>query len=310
MLAVDPTYGYDLDALLIVGSPDPPDDFADFWRTRYDAARAVRVDPARSGGVASGDVVEFDVEFGSIGGIRLGGWLTVPADGVVERGLISVSGYGGRDGPDAESPVDRAATLHLGGRGLPTRGLIAGIPDTAAFHVLHGISSRDTYLHGDCAADVWCAVTALQELAPECDRIDYLGSSFGGGIGALAAPWDPRIATVCLVVPSFGNHPLRLTLPCEGSGESVRRYAGTHPEVVDVLRYFDAATAARYLAKPTHISAALADPAVPPPGQFAVYNAAPGPKDLFVLTAGHMDYPDAAGESAAMVAAQGSFLSR
>ncbi|MCA1789780.1 MAG: hypothetical protein LC667_07960 [Thioalkalivibrio sp.] len=40
-----------------------------------------------------------------------------------------------------------------------------------------------------------------------------------------------------------------------------------------------------------HIAAALFDPAVAPPGQFAVYNAITGDKRLFVLDAGHFDYP-------------------
>ncbi|MEZ5576382.1 MAG: hypothetical protein R3F44_12440 [Candidatus Competibacteraceae bacterium] len=39
-----------------------------------------------------------------------------------------------------------------------------------------------------------------------------------------------------------------------------------------------------------HVAAARFDPAVPPPGQFAVYNALAGPKELFVLRAGHFDH--------------------
>jgi len=40
-----------------------------------------------------------------------------------------------------------------------------------------------------------------------------------------------------------------------------------------------------------HFVGALADPAVAPPGQFSIYNAKPGEKKLFVLKAGHMEYP-------------------
>jgi cephalosporin-C deacetylase len=43
-----------------------------------------------------------------------------------------------------------------------------------------------------------------------------------------------------------------------------------------------------------HVAAALFDPMVPPPGQFAVYNALAGPKQLFTLSAGHFDYPNKA----------------
>src|SRR5690606_440225 len=94
------------------------------------------------------------------------------------------------------------------------------LPDEGAAHVLAGIDDRETYVHGGCVADVWCAVSALVELVPGVPLpVGYLGGSFGGGIGALAAPWDERIGAVALTVPSFGHHPLRLTLPCTGSGE-------------------------------------------------------------------------------------------
>ncbi|HEX6682652.1 MAG TPA: acetylxylan esterase [Candidatus Limnocylindrales bacterium] len=303
-MAIDPTYGYTLPRLLEVGAPAAPADFATFWTELHDRARSVDPAPVMRG---SGPV--WEVEFTSLGGVRLGGWLSLPADGIVERGLVVGHGYGGRAAPDPAVPVERAAVLSFCARGMPSRSRQAGIPDTARLHVLHGISARDTYVHGGCAADVWCAVSALCKLVPAASgRIDYLGGSFGGGIGALALPWDDRISRACLWVPSFGNHPLRLTMPCTGSGEAVRVHARDHPSVVDVLRYFDAATAAQFIHIPTHVGLALADPAVPPPGQFAVYNALAGPKERFVLTAGHTDYPGRDNETRALFDAQSAFL--
>jgi cephalosporin-C deacetylase len=169
--------------------------------------------------------------------------------------------------------------------------------------VLHGITSRETYLHLGCTADLWAASRCLAELYPAfVKRIDYAGSSFGGGIGALATPWDHRIRRVALDVPSFGNHPLRLTLPCIGSGEAVRSYHRRRGDVLPVLSYFDAATAACYLQKPTLISAARFDPAVPPPGQVCVYNALPHHLDihyrLLLRDAGHFESPTSAGDLA------------
>jgi len=100
-----------------------------------------------------------------------------------------------------------------------------------------------------------------------------------------------------LQVPSFGNHPLRVTLPCVGSGEPVRSYYRRHPEVLEVLAYFDAATAARLIKIPVLGAPALFDPAVPPPGQFAVCNAFAGPKEIFVHTSGHYSSPDEMAEN-------------
>jgi cephalosporin-C deacetylase len=47
------------------------------------------------------------------------------------------------------------------------------------------------------------------------------------------------------------------------------------------------------------VSVARRDPAVPPVGQFAIYHALAGTKRLYVLSAGHMQYPTEAAELAA-----------
>jgi cephalosporin-C deacetylase len=221
-----------------------------------------------------------------------------PADGGVDQAVVVGHGYGGRTEPDLTTVPEHAAAIFPVARGLESRGVLAGIPSKSAEHVLHGIDSVDTYVHGGCAADVWCAASALLALLPVApEKLSYLGGSFGGGIGALALPWDHRFTAAALRMPSFGHHPLRLTLPCTGSGEAVRQYARKHPEVRDVLRYYDAAVAARHLRIPTLLGPSLWDPAVPPPGQFAVCNAVAGDKELFAFTAGHTDYPGDAEEA-------------
>ncbi|HRE19121.1 MAG TPA: hypothetical protein PLW86_18970, partial [Rhodocyclaceae bacterium] len=58
----------------------------------------------------------------------------------------------------------------------------------------------------------------------------------------------------------------------------------------------DAAVAARHLQIPVHVAAARFDPAVPPPGQFAIYNALAGHRELFVLQTGHFDHQGRAAE--------------
>lgn len=307
----DPTHGYDLPRLLAVTAPPAPDDFADFWRERH--ARALRVDtaPRIEGPWTTVDGVRVaDVSYTSTDGVRIGGWLTVPADGRVTQGCVSAHGYGGRAAPDPWQSPPGTATIWPCLRGLGTRSLLPGVPSHSAGHVLHGIGARESYLIGGCVADVWCAATALRQLVPEAaGRMTYLGTSFGGGIGALALPWDDRFRAAGLTVPTFGNHPLRVTLPCTGSGESVRARFAEDPSVLDVLAYFDAATAARHIEIPVHVSAALFDPHVPPPGQFAVHNALSGPRELLVLRAGHFDHPGEPAETAALEEAQRQFLS-
>lgn len=303
--AFDATHGYDLDALLAVEAPDEPAGFTEFWTALYERARAVDTAPVARPADGPG---WHDVEFTSLDGVRLGGWLWLPPDGV-ERAVVVGHGYGGRDLPDPGLALPGTAVLFAASRGLPTRGLVPGIPSVGAEHVLHGIESAATYVHGGCVADVWCAASALLALlSSPPSRVGYAGASFGGGIGALALPWDDRFDRGALTVPSFGNHDLRLAMPCTGSGEAVRVHVAEHPEARDVLRFFDAATAARRLRVPMLVAPALWDPAVPPPGQFAVHNAIPGDKELVVLTAGHTEYPDQAADDERLRAAVRAFL--
>lgn len=297
-LPFDPTYGYNLESLLKVPAPEGPSDFADFWNQTYEKVRAIplRIERRR---IASPDAAHdlFEIEFDSLDGVRIGGWLTVPKDGTIESGFVGGHGYGGREGPGWDMPGPRPVSIFPCARGFH-RSAHSIIPGNAAQHVLHGIRDRETYSHLGSAADLWCAASALIELYPQAaQNLFYHGASFGGGIGALALPWDPRFKKGFLDVPSFGNHPLRATLPCNGSGESVRQYRANHPEVMEVLAYFDSATAALHTKIPVFVAAALFDPAVPPPGQFAVYNALAGPKELYLRAAAHFAHEGEAREN-------------
>ncbi|MCA8932675.1 MAG: acetylxylan esterase, partial [Rhodospirillaceae bacterium] len=289
-----PTYGYGLAELLAVEPPAAPDDLAAFWRGHYDAA--TRIDPkprVQRSAFRHPDWQALDLRYTSTDGVPIGGWLLLPRDGPVERALVVGHGYGGREEPDTHLPVDATALLFPCFRGL-SRSARPPISQDPNWHVLHDIDRRERYVLRGCVEDLWLAVSVLLALFPWVEgRIGYAGISFGGGIGGLALAWDTRIARGHLSLPTFGHHPLRVTLPTTGSGEAVRRYHAANPDVLDTLAYYDAAAAARHITRPMHIAAACFDPAVPPPGQFAIYNAVAGRKQLFTFSAGHFDYPAA-----------------
>ena len=300
-LPFDPTYGYDESALRQVGAPLGPPDFADFWQDMNGRTRAIAPRPTlrELSTPSRSDVTTYAIEYDSLDGFRVGGWITVPINRTPRHGIVVGHGYGGREAPEYGPVFAGAVAIFPCARGFQ-RSARPDLPDTGARHVLYGIGSRHTYLHGKCVADFWAAINVLNELHPDLPTIHYYGSSFGGGIGAMALPWDARFNRAFLEVPSFGNHPLRLTMECNGSGEAVRLYHQRHPEVVEVLQYFDSATAALHTHIPTLVSAALFDPAVPPPGQFAVHNALAGRKGLFIRQAGHFPYADEAAECQAV----------
>jgi len=288
----DPSHGYDLQSLLRVTVPPEPADFASFWQARY--AKALQASPdstlAATGEPRHGWRI-FDWSFRSLDGTSIKGWALLPVKEEIHRAFIIGHGYGGLTEPDLNLPLPNAALFFPCFRGL---GLSqqAGISSNPARHVLHQVDNQHQYVIGGCVDDLWLAVTAvLQHFPQTAEHLGYLGISFGGGIGALALPWDSRMRQAHLNVPTFGNQELRLELGSVGSAASVQHYWRRHPEVHQVLRYYDAASAAKYLHQPTHCACALFDPAVAPAGQFAIYNQLAGSKTLFVLTAGHHDYP-------------------
>jgi len=290
----DPTYGFGLEQLRALRPPPAPPGFDGFWRTRYDAALGVDPRPqlgARKPGPDDWQV--HDLAYSSTGGFPIGGWLLLPRSGTVRRGLVVGHGYGGRDQPDFDVPVEDTALLFPCFRGL-SRSRRAPIPDDPAGHVLQDIDDPARYILGGCVEDVWVAVSVLTALFPGLDgRIGYSGISFGGGIGALAIAFDKRIDRAHLVVPTFANMPLWLSLPTVGSGQSVQAYQRVHGSVRDTLGLFDAATAATRIEQPMLVAVARFDPAVAPPCQFSVANALPDRNhhEIFVLDAGHFDYP-------------------
>lgn len=165
--------------------------------------------------------------------------------------------------------------------------------------MVYGIATPETYILGSCAAAYWRAVDVIEEMLPDrALHFHYHGWSFGGGIGVLMLPWEPRFKSAEIGQPTFGNHPVRLQCECVGSGESVRQLWLQHPEIVATLHYYDAVFAARRLVIPAVYACSEFDPAVPPPGQFSVFNAHAGPKRLSAFTTGHFEetVSDQAGE--------------
>ncbi|GAA1720698.1 acetylxylan esterase [Isoptericola hypogeus] len=324
---IDGTYGYDRDALAAVEPAEEPEGFADLWRSWHAAARGVPADvalepldpPARRG---THDVSL--VTFAADGGLRLRAWVALPVGTAPRVGIVHGHGYGGREAPSFERVPRDAAVIFPVARGLGSLNAGVGAPQVSAEHVLHGIGDVRTYVLGRCAVDLWHAATALQEVladvpgAPAGIPLYYVGSSFGGGVGALAVPWDDRFVGATLEVPSFGQYDERLAVPCTGSGEAQRRHVAAHPEARRVLALTDASVAATHLRVPVRVECALWDAHVPPPGQFGVANGVAAAEragtgaelELAVHSAGHAEYPGQARELATSFAATRAHVGR
>lgn len=289
----DPTYGYTLDQLLNVPAPRQPKDYVAFWQNRYQKSLQQKPQPQIKALEAQHpDWRVFLIRYQSTDNFPIQGWLLLPKTDTIKRGFIIGHGYGGREGPDYHLPFKDAALLFPCFRGLSLSAQ-AGISTDPGWHVLHDIDKQNRYIIGGCVEDIWVAVSALLTLCPNlAGHLGYLGISFAGGIGAMALAWDRRIARGHLNVPTFGHQGLRLKLPTQGSANSVQQYYKTHKkQTLKVLHYYDAALSARHITQPMQCACAQFDPCVAPPGQFAIYNALPGEKQLMVLEAGHYNYP-------------------
>jgi cephalosporin-C deacetylase len=290
----DPAYGYSLNQLLNVEPPNEPTDFDKFWQSRYQNALTLAPQPRTQ-------IIDknklgwqvFEINYYSTDDFSIRGWLLLPVAGVIKCGFIVGHGYGGRDGPDFNLPFKEAALLFpcFRGLGLSKHPTISSDP---YWHVRHNIDQVDRYILGGCVEDLWLAVSAMLELFPTiAGHLGYLGISFSGGVGALGLAWEQRISRGHINVPSFGHHPLRLRLESLGSAHSIQQYYRNHKKhTLKVLRYYDAALAAKRITMPMHCACAVFDPCVAPPGQFAIFNALPKKKQLFILEAGHHSYPN------------------
>jgi cephalosporin-C deacetylase len=286
--AFDPTYGFTLNDLLEVQAPDEPPDFQEIWTRKFtESLRQCTQPKLIDTGVVNGPWRIHDWSHVSTGGFLIRGWALLPHSGVIRRAFVVGHGYGGRTAPDLDFTFEDSVIVFPCSRGLG-RSSDTQISADSRWHVLHDIHSRDNYIIGKCVEDLWTCVTAILELFPDVEgHIGYLGTSFGGGIGAMALPWDKRIQRANLIVPTFGNQPLRLRLPTTGSAASLQAFYANNPATSGVLAYYDAAVAARHIQVPILCACAAFDPVVAPPGQFAILNSIPSNKEVFVLTAGH-----------------------
>jgi cephalosporin-C deacetylase len=306
----DPFGSYPLEELLNVQTSKAPKDFDVFWHNAYQSALNLSPDPVLTdtGQVHHGWKI-FDVSFTSTDSIKLGGWLLVPAVGQVNRAFVVGHGYGGRDGPDYNLPFSDAAIFFPCCRGI-SRSAIAPFSEDPYWHVIHDIDIKDRYIIRGCVEDIWLSVSVLEFLYPQlADKIGLLGISFSGGVGMLALAQDKRIVKAHFNVPTFGNYQWRLRLPTHGSGKSIQDFYHREPfKLIRTLRYYDAAHAATKVTVPVHFALALRDSVVTPVGQFAIYNQVNSEKHLFVLEAGHDDYPNQEQQSKQLIAELSQFF--
>lgn len=286
----DPTCGYSEKELLAMTAPDTePADFKEFWQDVYLQAMALSTKvKMREIWSPEPGVKCYELRYKSLDGLDVGAWLTRPENS--KGGIVVGHGYGGCPAP---SLVKDFTVIMPCSRGFSLSNNI-DIPWLSNAHIVHEIESKETYVLKGAVADIWHAASVLLELFPDTqENLNYSGGSYGGALGALSMAWEKRVKACYLNVPALGNFPSFFNFKCAGTGNVLQAYHQEHPEVSEVLAYFDAATAAGYINIPTLITPALFDPVVLPPGQFAINNAIPEQyRKTVILLCGHFQTPE------------------
>lgn len=283
-------------------TPDPPDDFEQFWlevvaeleRTPLDLELSpVKVEDAPP------SVATYTWTATSVGGRRISGPVAWSEEGDVDRPQwVYGHGYGSLGGCGwAFGAVSRGfIALGLDARGYG-RSRQDDDPSVPGW-VLHGIDSPRDYILRGAVADTIRAVQvarALQGADPA--RTVLRGGSFSGGLAVLAAPWIEDLAYVAVSVPTFGAYGLRRTLVERGSGKEVNDYldevgSPQAEEILGNLRYFDAVNAAPYVKAPISVGLGIIDVVVPGETVAAIYHALGShEKELLHYPCSHSTHP-------------------
>lgn len=281
----DPTNGKTQTELLAIHPSVPPAGFEDFWRKHYAQVTAATPDYTVEAELWSPRANEklYRVRVRNYDNVEFVMFIARPENS--GGGLVIGQGYGNPGTPCLSLYNLTTAFACVRGLGFSQ---CKDIPWQVNDHVLHGIADKYTYILYGVIADQWAAAGVLLDMFPDtAENLNYIGSSMGGGMGALLLPWDNRFKAAYLNEPTFGAE-IRFDYQSLGSGEACRKYIIDHPEAKEVLAWFDASAAAQFIKIPTCVAPALFDPCVAPVGQFSVANAIKDEyKTQFIRNVGH-----------------------
>lgn len=271
-----------------------PPDFVEFWdmtRSELDA-----VDPA----VAVLDTAQHDgvsvshLEFASLGGVRVRGYLLRHDE---PRPMIVHShGYGSQ----CEIRWDWA-TRGVNVLGVDIRGFGMSADSiqerSRSGYVLTGIQSPETSILRGAVCDYARAIQVARSLSAESTtRLVAHGISFAGGLALMAETLLKVLDVLVVGVPTFGWADGRHFYVKAGSGAEISAYIERRPQVAEdialVLRYFDSMSHAPDVTCPTLVGLGREDDVVPAKTVYPIANHLAGPHEIMEFPISHSDDPD------------------
>lgn len=228
-----------------------------------------------------------EVEYGSLGGVRVAGWYCTPREEHAEPpypALIISPGY--MSEPEIPKAWARQgyASLAIAPRGKlrSNRHFNPGYPGL----LVHNLIDRHTYSYRGIYAD---ALRAIDFLAtrPEIDmtRVGVVGHSQGATLSIVIAALRPgSIRCAALGAPFLAGIQQAVSLTHSYPYEEINEYLREHPghlrEFRETAAYFDCINLAPMIRCPVLMNIGLADDVCPPETGIAVYEAMDCEKQL------------------------------
>ena len=266
-----------------------PDDFDQFWEGVQAELREIPleavIEPDRLRSTETVKVCQ--ARYLSLGGLEIFAWYALPAvgDGPFPA-ILHLPGYKSEPALRRDWGAKGVAVLSVAVRGkLPSSGEFnPGYPGL----LTSGVEDRDTYGYKGVISDCMRGVDFLLS-RPEIDaeRIYCCGSSQGGGLTLITSALRPEIKAGVAGYPFLCCFPESMRMLRSYPYDELSCYQRAHPEkteqMLDTLRYFDAANFAPRIKCPMVVGIAMEDEVCPPETSYAAYRSLGGEQVLWLF---------------------------
>ncbi len=290
--AVDDLGGAAFDPEKIVQGLPKPDDFDEFWAKGKAEVRAIPIDvqKRRLDDLCNDDREMYEIDFATVDGQRVYGWLGIPKKGQAPYPtIVNVAWAGIGFGPDPGTADEGFVvfTLNVFPYEVP-------IPEEARKqkyeeynkeldinYFEYKCEDREKYFYRAPILGLDRAIDWLAEQDyVDASRIGYHGTSQGGGMGLILTGLNKNIKRAVVSVPAICDHAGLLHGRNSGWPQLVNNWRFKNDDalranVLEASRYYDAANFAQSIDVPIVVTVGFRDVTCCPSSVYAAYNAIP-----------------------------------
>lgn len=272
-----------------------PPGFLGFWEQTVALLGQEDPAPALAAAEAAGPGISLRrVEFSSLGGLRISGYLARPVSEQSCPLIVHAHGYDDRYTIMTDWARRGTAVFGFDARGFGRSA--AAVATSEHGYVLTGIENRETSIVRGAVADYLQAIRVARLLLDgRAMRTTCHGFSFGGALALMASALSRDVDFLTVGQPTFGWNSERRRLALAGSTSQLNRYLAAQPWLLDdvmaTLEYFDTVHFAPLIQAPTLVGVGLDDDVVPSRTVLAVANHMRCPLELRLLPVSHSSDP-------------------